>query len=45
MNVVETPYPTPPLLILTDFILPLLITGVNFAPVPIPETDISGGVL
>jgi len=44
-EVVDAPYPIPPLIILTDLIWPSTISGTNSAPVPIPVTEILGGVL
>ena len=44
-EVVEAPYPTPLFIILTDLIWPPTISGTNSAPVPIPVTEILGGVL
>ena len=44
-EVVEAPYPIPPFIILTDLIWPSTISGTNSAPVPIPVTEILGGVL
>ena len=44
-EVVEAPYPTPLFIILTDLIWPPTISGTNSAPVPIPVTEMLGGVL
>ena len=42
----DTPYPTPPLCIFTEIILPAeFIWGTNFASDPTPETTRSGGEL
>ena len=46
MNVDDTPYPIPPLWILTETILPAEFnSGVNLASDPIPNTTRSGGEL
>ena len=44
-DVVDAPYPTPALIILIDLIWPSTTSGTNSAPVPIPVTEILGGVL
>ena len=44
-DVVDAPYPTPGLIILIDRISPSISSGTNSAPVPIPVTEILGGVL
>ena len=44
-DVVDAPYPTPALIILIDLISPSTNSGTISAPVPIPVTEILGGVL